>query len=91
MARKTVAELNDIISSKVARILELEAQLAELRASSTAPTARITEAGALYEVRSYGRFFKVAVPWSGDVREALAEFRASNPKYAQSTVAVERY
>jgi len=93
MARKTVAELNAIIDDKVARILTLEATIAELRAKPerSTPTARVTELGALYEVRSYGRFFKVAVPYDGDVRAALAEFRSANPKYAQSTVAVERY
>jgi uncharacterized protein involved in exopolysaccharide biosynthesis len=91
MARKTVAELNALLDEKVARILALEAQLAELRAQPAAPGARVTERGALYHIRHYGRFFKVAVARSVDVRAALDEFKAAHPQYAAKTISVERF
>lgn len=74
----------------------LGAQCAELRAARSAPPpapdgARITERGARYQLRHYGRYWKVAVPRNEDVHAALAEFRAAHPEHAQSTVSVERY
>ena len=91
MARPTIAELRAQLDEKTAQILALEAQIAQLRASRerTAPNAAVTERGASYSIRDYGRYFKVAVKRGDNVREALAEFRAAHPQYATSNVAVE--
>lgn len=96
MARPTIASLRAELDEKVQRILALEAQVAELRTQvqapkPAAPGARITGRGALYEVRDYGRFWKVAVARDVDVRAALAEFRADHPRYAAATLSVERF
>lgn len=90
-ACRVITELLSAAGEQNTVILALEAQIAQLRASRerTAPNAAITERGASYSIRDYGRYFKVAVKRGDNVREALAEFRAAHPQYATSNVAVE--